>query len=228
MEECTSGLQWFILQISHVSTHKRKEAEIQFSWSIWAQMHAKPFGQCKLNLQLSLPKSIPGACITDFSIRSTAPAGSWTGKRCCSNAFPTVVLLGHTHLDKSLHGTSPMLPLLQLQTVCCRLLSAGSMLRTQHAFLISHPKTVAHWQHFQQATASDYQPVARSIACLQLHKASLLSNSSSPYLVLYIDYNELLETYAGGMVEQSCKWNRIQGERTYKRYMQRSGVLRQK
>lgn len=96
------------------------------------------------------------------------------------------------------------------------------------AFLISHPKTVAHWQHFQQATASDYQPVARSIACFQLHKASLLSNSSSPYLVLYIDYNELLETYAGGMVEQSCKWNRIQGERTYKRYMQRSGVLRQK
>lgn len=96
------------------------------------------------------------------------------------------------------------------------------------AFLISHPIAVAHWQHFEQATTFDYQPVASSIACLQPHKALLPSTSSFPYLVFYTDYNELLETYAGGMVEQSCKQNRIQGERTYKRYKQRSGVLRQK
>lgn len=193
-------------------------------------MHAEPLGQCKLNWQLSLPKSIPGASATDFSMRAGekhCPSCMWTGKRCCSDAFPAVSLLGHTSQDKPLHGTSSMLPLLQLH---CFLWMAlwGVHAENWDAFLISHPRAVAHWQHFEQATTFDYQPVASSIACLQPHKALLPSTSSFPYLVFYTDYNELLETYAGGMVEQSCKQNRIQGERTYKRYKQRSGVLRQK
>lgn len=103
-------------------------------------MHAEPLGQCKLNLQLSLPKSIPGASATDFSMRAGkkhCPSCMWTGKRCCSDAFPAVSLLGHTSQDKPLHGTSSMLPLLQLQSVFCGWLSEGSMLRTQVHFSLA-------------------------------------------------------------------------------------------
>lgn len=72
------------------------------------------------------------------------------------------------------------------------------------AFHISHPWATACHRYSEQATTPKNQTTARSAVCLQSRKISLLSTSSSLHSVLYIDYNELLETHAGGMVEQSC------------------------
>lgn len=57
---------------------------------------------------------------------------------------------------------------------------------------------------FRKPSVLKNQTTARSTACLPSPKSSLLSTSSSLHSVLYIDCNELLETHAGGMVEQSC------------------------
>ena len=149
-------------------------------------MYAEPFSWCKLNkhLQVSLPKSIPGANTTDFSVRA--------GEKCCirwhinceklqhyRNMFPAIFLLLYMSQDKSIYATESMLSLLQLQTIFYGLLSTGSMLRTQiHFTLATHEP-----QDFQEATSSKNQTTARNTGCLHPARAP-----SSPPPSLYIQF----------------------------------------